>query len=65
MEESLVTIYIEDLDGIYCAYRSRTDPYAGPKLTAANIRKDIADELCDATIRYNEVQALLCDIYNA
>jgi hypothetical protein len=65
MDESLVAIYIENLDGIYFAYRSKTDPYAGQKLIVANIRNDIADELCDATRRYNESQALLYEMYNA
>lgn len=65
MDDSLVTIYIEDLDGIYFAYRSKTDPYAGPKLVEAKLPKEIADELCSATSRYNDTQALLCDIYNA
>jgi len=65
MGENLVTIYIEDLDGIYFAYLSKTDPYAGPKLVEARTTEFFANELCDITLRYNESQALLCDIYNA
>lgn len=65
MDDHLVTIYIEDLDGIYFAYRSKSDPYAGPKLTEARTTEFFADTLCDATLKYNETQKLLCDIYNA
>lgn len=65
MDGPLAAIYIEDVDGIYFAYRSKTDPYAGPKLIEARLPKEIADELCFATSKYNESQALLCDIYNA
>lgn len=60
-----VQIYIEDVDGIYFAYRTKNDPYAGPKLIQANIDEEVASELCEATTRYNETQKLLCDIYNA
>lgn len=65
MAESLRTIYIEDVDGIYFAYKSKSDKYAGPKLVDANIDRDVADALCEATTIYNSTQALLCDIYNA
>ena len=65
MEGPLAAIYIEDVDGIYFAYRSKTDPYAGPKLIEAKLPVDIAHELCTATTKFNESQALLCDIYNA
>jgi len=65
MDQSLVSIYIEDVDGIYFAYRSKSDPYAGPKLTEARLPAEVADALCEATERYNDTQALLCDIYNA
>lgn len=65
MDDQLVSIYIEDVDGIYFAYKSRSDKYAGPKLSEAKLVKDVADELCSITTLYNDTQALLCDIYNA
>ena len=61
----MLTIYVEDVDGLYFAYKSKTDPYAGPKLVEAKLPKRVADELWFATSLYNDTQALLCDIYNA
>lgn len=65
MINNLVVIYIEDVDGIYFAYKSKSDEYAGPKLKEASLPEIVAHELCDATTRYNHTQTLLCDIYNA
>ena len=64
--EELATIYIEDVDGIYSAYKSKNDPYAsGSKLIAANLDKSFADALCEATSKYNQSQDALYQLFTA
>ena len=58
-------VYVENLDGVYSAYASKSDPYvATNNLKEARIERYVAEELIRTTAEYNESQKLLYSLYN-
>jgi hypothetical protein len=62
---SLVKIYIENVDGVYSVYDSKTNPYiTRAHLKEASVSKEIAEYLCKVTSDYNEAQDTMFYLYN-
>ena len=63
--EELMLVYVENVDGVYSAYASKSDPYvATTKLKEAKIDRWTAETLIRTTAEYNESQKLLYSLFN-
>lgn len=63
--EELMPVYVENVDGVYSAYASKSDPYVSTtNLKEAKIDRFIAESLIRTTAEYNESQKLLYSLFN-
>ena len=63
--EELMLVYVENVDGVYSAYASKSDPYvATTNLKEAKIDRWTAETLIRTTAEYNESQKLLYSLFN-
>ena len=61
----MITVYIENQDGIYSVYCDKHDPYiCSALLKEAKVEKELGEYLCETTKRYNEAQDVMYHLFN-